>query len=305
MKTIKTFILVAAAALLGCDAATPPDISYAPLTNEGLKDPDNPRKVFRVDMAEVEHRYPLKPADLLKITPDNIRDLEQEQIDQIYGRITAGPIPAGVYEGQLFFPRGVDGEARLAEIIGGLPGRIVDKKVNLTELIGASLWKGKVFYRDERVLRNQIEDLRTLTPLLGDSSDGIETIEVPRRGFLGKFFDTRVWLLFPAKLYCGQSLLDGRRESVIIDYAYSDELPGYRERPDSLASRNALGVRDEIRMVRPGFYLGRAYSNRVFLLNFTLYNREVAERDTPAFLETGTIAEDCWIGEQLRTASLP
>ena len=30
-------------------------------------------------------------------------------------------------------------------------------------------------------------------------------------------------------------------------------------------------------MVRPGFYLGRAYINRAFILNFTLYNEEVAE----------------------------
>ncbi len=64
------------------------------------------------------------------------------------------------------------------------------------------------------------------------------------------------FLLFPAKLYCGQSLLDGRRESVIIDYAFTDELPGYREHPDSLGGRKGLRIRDEIRMVRPGFYLG-------------------------------------------------
>ena len=30
-------------------------------------------------------------------------------------------------------------------------------------------------------------------------------------------------LFFPAKVYCAQSLLDGRRESIVIDYAFSDE----------------------------------------------------------------------------------
>ena len=45
--------------------------------------------------------------------------------------------------------------------------------------------------------------------------------------------------MFPARLYCGQSLLDSRRESVIIDYFFTDEIPGYRERPDYLAGRAA------------------------------------------------------------------
>ena len=53
-------------------------------------------------------------------------------------------------------------------------------------------------------------------------------------------------------------------------------------------------------MVRPGFYLGRAYINRVFLLNFTLYNKAIAERDGPAFVKTGQAKEDCWGGTQAR-----
>ena len=81
--------------------------------------------------------------------------------------------------------------------------------------------------------------------------------EVPREGWLQHVLPTTdVWLLFPAKLYCGQSLLDGRRESVIIDYAYNDDLPGYQENPDALAGRNGLRIRDEIRMIRPGLLPG-------------------------------------------------
>ena len=84
------------------------------------------------------------------------------------------------------------------------------------------------------------------------------------------------------------------------DVTFTDEIPGYRERPDYLAGRNGFQVRDEIRMVRPGFYLGRAYIGRVFLLNFTLYNKEVADRDGGAFLKTGQSPEDCWSGTQRR-----
>jgi hypothetical protein len=107
------------------------------------------------------------------------------------------------------------------------------------------------------------------------------------------------WLLFPAKLYCGQSLLDARRESIIIDYAYSDELPGYRDNVDFLAGRNGLKVRDEVRMVRPGLYLGRAYMDRAFVLNFVLENKDLAERDAAAFA-AGQMKEDCWTGTQRR-----
>ena len=46
--------------------------------------------------------------------------------------------------------------------------------------------------------------------------------------------------------------------------------------------------------------LGRAYIGRVFLLDFTLYNKDVAERDGPAFAQSGEAAEDCWTGTQER-----
>jgi hypothetical protein len=38
----------------------------------------------------------------------------------------------------------------------------------------------------------------------------------------------------------------------------------------------------------------------VFLLNFTLYNEEVARRDGARFVETGATQEDCWVGTQER-----
>jgi hypothetical protein len=257
----------------GCDRA--PSVPFAPY-GEGY--------ATRPDFAKVEHDFPLTPADLEKITPKNIAKLTQEEVDQIYARLPAGPIPDGAFDGTLFFPKGVSGDRRLSEIVGGLGGLIVELKGAKLELIGKTLWKGKVFYRDERVLRNRIEDLSILKPII-DDPDSLKKIVVDGRD---------AWLLFPAKLYCGQSLLDSRRESIIIDYAFTDEIDGYKERPDFLAGRRGLRVRDEIRMVRPGFYLGRAYADRAFLLNFTLYNAAIAERDGPAFLKTGQAPEDCW-----------
>ena len=286
-----------------------PDIPFAPLQDTALVDPDNPTRVFNVDFARVEQKFPLNRAELIKLSPTNLKELSQEEVDQIYGRLTAGPIPDGIYIGDLFFRRvnrgGPQEElgTRLGEILGGGLGDLADDKLAKLEKIGRLVWKGKRFERDNRVLRNVIEDLAGMRPFVENEST-IEKVVVPRGGWLGKILPlTEAQLLFPARLYCGQSLLDGRRESVIIDYAFSDLLPGYRTKPDALAGRGGLKIRDEIRMIRPGFYLGRAYVNRAFLLNFTLINAEIADREAAHFQEGAEIIEDCWPGEQGRTIS--
>ncbi|UVT19787.1 MAG: hypothetical protein H8K03_18680 [Nitrospira sp.] len=277
-------LMVSQTVLLGCNPDPPP----IPFAQGGERYSD------KIDLARLEHESPLKPADLMKVTPDNLKGATQEQIDQIYARLTAGPVPDGVYDGQMFFPKGSSERARLAEIVGGgIKGFIVDLKAATLEHVGEFIWKGKVFYRSEGVLRNRIEDLRILKPIVGPDIEQIQKLDVDGKD---------AWLLFPAKLYCGQSLLDGRRESIIIDYAFTDDLPGYREMPDVLAGREGLEIRDEIRMVRPGFYLGRAYIRKVFALNFTLYNKAVAEKEAPGFVGSGSINEDCWIGNQRMTA---
>ena len=279
--TMATAILLSA-----CGKEEPPAIKFAKFGQEYPAKPD---------FAAVEHEFPLLPADIAKLTPSNIALLDQEQIDQIYARLTAGPIPDGPFDGSLFFPRGASGKLRLSEIAGGgLRGFAVDLAGAKIDLLGEALWKGKVFYRKDRLLRNRIEDLSALKKLglvEEDAANPLTKIEVGGKD---------QWLLFPAKLYCGQSLLDGRRESIIIDYAFTDEIAGYRRMPDMLAGRDGFKIRDEIRMLRPGFYLGRAYIDRAFALNFVLYNKEIADRDGPAFTKTGAVNEDCWSGTQQR-----
>jgi hypothetical protein len=282
-------------ALIACDRTdrNPPDIKHAPYGQHYSAKPD---------FAQAEYGFPLAAADLAKLTPKNIALLDQEQVDQIYARLTAGPIPDGAFDGDLFFPRGGSGKLRLSEIAGGgLKSFAVEIGGKKLDLVGEILWKGKVFYRSERVLRNRIEDISLLQRVeIGDKPliEG-DLKDIPKINVGGK----DQWLMFPAKLYCGQSLLDGRRESIIIDYAFTDEVSGYREMPDMLAGRNGFKVRDEIRMVRPGFYLGRAYLDRAFVLNFVLYNKEIAERDGPEFMKTGQAKEDCWIGTQKRVVA--
>lgn len=249
----------------------------------------------KMDFAQLEHKMPLTAEHLKLITRANLATLEQEQIDQIYARLSAGPIPDGAFEGDLFFPKGMSGKSRLSEIAGGgLKGFLAQLKLDKLDTLGEILWKGKVFYRDQRVLRNRIEDLVALKPLIQGELKDLQKIVVNGKD---------QWLLFPAKLYCGQSLLDSRRESIIIDYAFTDEIEGYREWPDFLAGRRGFKVRDEIRMIRPGLYLGRAYLDKVFVLNFVLENKEIAARDAEVFFKTGQVKEDCWTGTQKRAVT--
>jgi hypothetical protein len=283
---LKVFVALPALALAGCQCK--PEIPLAPHAADYRT---------KMDFARLEHQFPLTRTHLMRLTPQNVATLDQEEIDQVYARLTAGPIPDGAYKGTFFLAEG-GGLQRLPEVLGGLIGATAEVKLALLERVGGKLWQGKVFYRDKRELRNRITDRRSVDYLL-EKLELDEKALTPTKTPDGK----DAWLLFPAKLYCGQSLLDGRRESIIIDYAFTDELPGYQARIDGLGGRNGSQIRDEIRMVRPGFYLGRAYLSRVFALNFTLQNEKVEKEQSEAFSKTGRIDEDCWPGDQRLIAS--
>jgi len=241
-----------------------------------------PSYASKPDFAKVEHDDPLTPAERAALTPESLAKLSQEELDQIYARITAGPIPEGPHQGTVIFASGA-GLRRVKEILGGAKGFLADRAVDDLKELAEELWKGKVFYRDKMELRNQITNRKKLARLFKADLSKLRTATIDGR---------EVGLFFPAKLYCGQSLLDSRRESVIIDYFFGDDLDGYVDEIDQIAGRNGLQLRDEIRMVRPGFYLGRAYVARIFLLNFTLYSPEAAARG-----DAGT-REDCRPGSQ-------
>jgi hypothetical protein len=285
---MKTLIIVIGVIVLALGGywlfvrVSPPDVPFVAQPADGPA----------IDFARLEAQVPLTDEDRAKITPRNIQVLTQEQVDQVYARLSAGPIPDGPFDGDLFFPRGAD-RSRFAEVVGGgvaggLKGLAADLSVAKLEYLGSRLWRGKVFDAETHILRNRITDLASLDLVLGEDEEHQ----------LNDLFDKDLGqaLLFPAKVFCGQSLLDSRRESIIIDYAYTADLPGYLETLDHLVGREGLRIRDEIRMVRPGFYLGRAYIDRVFALNFTLYNEDVAAAG-------GAEREDCWTGEQDRALS--
>lgn len=283
----------------------PPDISFHGISDKNKKDcqqlvaelapsdipPSDEYYGCKIDFARLEHELPLSQDDLKKITfnPNNLKVLTQEQVDQIYARLKAGPLPQGEYKIEVFDD--LPGSAPFKEFgqLAGEKGQglaLLLSQITLKEF--ETVWRAKVFSRSQTmnsqgVVRTRIGDPRSLPEKL-------------RKLLLSKVGDMKNLPLdkplFPAKVYCGQSLLDGRRESIIIDYAFSHDLDGYTKEIDWLMGPSGLQVRDEMRMVRPGFYLGRVYMGRIFVLNMILYNEDLAKQDIPP---TG---QDCWGGTQ-------
>jgi hypothetical protein len=204
--------------------------------------------------------FALSAAERQSLTPDTLRLFTQAQLDQIYVRLSTGPMPDGPFRGDLFFPRGSAKPGHLSDLAPNLPARLSAAGAMPLEQLGRALWRGKVFFKADGILRNRIEDLLILKPFIKDSAS------IPKLTFDGQ----TTWLLFPAKTSCGPSKLDPAHHAIVIDYSKGSEVTGYREIPDSLAGPDALDILDEVRLVRPGLYLGRAHFRGQFRLNFTL-----------------------------------
>lgn len=256
--------LAIAVALAGCASTPPPRIQFAPPGT---------------DVAKLRSDFPLTDAERAALTPESIRRLTQDEVDQIYQRLDSGPIPDGPFRGDLFFPRGSKSDIRLGELSGVPRDTLAELAVVRVETLGKALWRGKVFFRADGVLRNRIEELSILKAFVRDWES------IPKLTFDG----ATTWLLFPAKLSCGDSRFDPAHKSILIDYSKGSTVEGYREVPDALAGPERLDIFDEVRLVRPGFYLGRAYFRGSFGLNFTLVDPAVA--GTPAPRPSGDCTE--------------
>jgi hypothetical protein len=260
---LSVHVIVALSMISSCRSATPP-IRFAPAGT---------------DLTSVRRDYPLTDAERHALTPETVRSLTQGQVDQIYARLSSGPIPDGPFRGDLFFPRDRDGRAHIRDLADPAPGLLAHVAALRAERLGRALWKGKVFFRSQGIVRNRIDDLAILKPFFPDSRN------IPKLTFDGE----TTWLLFPARLSCAESRFDPARPSIVVDYSRGSEIDGYRPVPDKLAGPEGLSIRDEIRIVRRGFYLGRAYFGQRFALNFTLVDPAIAP-DTPPSTE---IQEDC------------
>ena len=136
---------------------------------------------------------------------EQLRTMNQQQLDDVFANSPAGPIPVGEAEGTVLFDPGTDLEQVAAEIAHLL------------------FWKGKVFDPEKGELRNLILPM------------GLPAIA--------------------AKVYLAPSWIDGR-DCVVLDY--------------SKRSVVAHWIRDEIREVSLGLYLGVVFWERRKILNFAL-----------------------------------
>lgn len=106
------------------------------------------------------------------------------------------------------------------------------------------------------------------TAIIAPGTSGSEAIAeaISIFAWQGKVFDAKAGLLqnhilpfglkaIIARVYKGPSLLDGK-ECIVLDY--------------SETSIVASHVRDEIRMIEPGFYLGKVYWDKKRLIDFSL-----------------------------------
>ena len=132
-----------------------------------------------------------------------------------------------------------------------------------------------------RMTQSQLDELFTASPP-GDIPDGegkgtaiiaAGTGFTPEiAGFInhfawqGKIFDAKAGLLknkilpfgvaaIVARVYKGESWFDGK-ECIVLDYSQTSLVAGW--------------IRDEIRMIEPGFYLGEVFGGRTRLFHFAL-----------------------------------
>lgn len=195
-------------------------------------------------------------------TKEAILGLTQIEVDTLYLNSEMGSIPDGFYHGSVFWASGPTQDRTISP---WLWRTLQCCSLGLTPLFEA-MWKGKCFYRNEGLLRNAI-NWRSQIPRVIVRACGVSAKEI-----LPFKLDSSkpIWQLFPAKTYSGHSLLDPNGTSYIIDYEEGASLPHYLHKIDRLAGKEGLHVRDEIRMVQPGLYLGRAYVRGTFTLNFLL-----------------------------------
>ncbi len=132
-------------------------------------------------------------------------DMTQEQLDELFKASPPGDIPNGEAEGTAIIAPGTRYSGHIARVVNHFA------------------WQGKVFDAQHGFLKNRI--------LLF----GIEAIV--------------------AKVYKGPSWLDGK-ECIVLDY--------------SDTSIVAQRVRDEIRLIGPGLYLGKVYWGKDRLIDFCL-----------------------------------
>jgi hypothetical protein len=184
----------------------------------------------------------------------------QEQLNRLYSSLDAGPTPKGRYKEKLL---GASGSQN--KILAAVADTFSTSS-SVIKWLFDYLWAPKTFALNKNA-RSGYMVTRTL-------------------------FKKRS----PAQVYCGQSLIDARKESTVVDYQYADKLNKVAgsfpmthkifRQSDWLTTRYGLALRKELRQVIPGVYLGLAYAKGLYIGHFVMYtesNGGVNNSQTPCF----------------------
>lgn len=243
-----------------------------------------------IDYAQLEKMAPLSQADLAGVQPEDVRSLTMEEFNQLYARLNTGPMPLGDYSGYILQKPPIFNaiKKRILKQASLFPAftQIVQKA---TAVLGRSpedalfelIWKGKRFLAKDGM--DQIET-RTTFNLLSSAATKFSPGD-DKNSFTSKLKNVFVGVSdqfsftgLPMHVFCGISQVDTRRESIITDGAYGDDFASYKtlgglvnlESINGVITRKGLNITEEYRMVRPGLYIGKAYSNKLFLFNVAL-----------------------------------
>ena len=136
------------------------------------------------DFARWSRTFRSRSRSCQKLTPDEPQELQPGGArPDLRAAHRRARYPTARSTATLIFPQGEDGRPparRDRRRAAGLRGRAEAAPASRTS--GRTLWKGKVFYRKDRMLRNRIEDLTLLKPLIEGDLSTIQKISGRRQG---------------------------------------------------------------------------------------------------------------------------
>jgi hypothetical protein len=224
----------------------------------------------KADFALIERLAPLNKLTLASITAESLKSLTAEEFNQLYARLQSGPPLQGDYKGTVLQKSNVFMSVKKKilknlKLEGALATAVAALCQKNEDCLYELIWKGKRFLPKNDL--GQIEAQTLLQLPVGSLA------------------------LFPMNTYCGISQIDARKESHVTDGNFADDFSHYVAMRDEFITRKQMSITEEYRMVHPGLYIGKVYSNKIFLFNVSL------ESNSP---QTKESANACFDGSKTR-----
>lgn len=245
----------------------------------------------KASFAEIERLAPLNRGAYALIEPKDLRSLSMEEFNQIYARLSSGPMPLGDYAAYVMqkpplyqvikkrLLKQAMGFGQFASLGRQVCGQEVD------DCLFEFIWKGKRFSAKDDMDQIKSQSLFNLVSSgfkISLIPDFLKSKKVDEAiDFTEGLIDKASLTFFPMHTYCGVSQVDTRRESIIVDGAFGDDfgLPSYIAARDEIVTRKRLNISEEYRMLRPGLYIGKVYANKIFLFNVVLEKTGVLKQN--------------------------